>query len=96
MNAFRVWVRSTGTTCRVRVEGVENTRWLIGRLSQFYMFRQFVPMITEQNDSICTFDVPYNTSLTPPRFEKLLSDIHEVLLLKSPNAGAPGQAAFLA
>ena len=34
MNAFNVWLRFLRDICRVRVDEIENAKWLLDRLSQ--------------------------------------------------------------
>ena len=44
MNAFSVRVRPLDGTCQVRVDGIENTKWLIRRLGQFFVFKTAEPV----------------------------------------------------
>jgi len=82
MTAFRVWTQSLGGASRVRVDGNENARWLLSRLSQSFVFKSSEP-IREDRDG-CTFDVPYSSQTSRSIFERLLAAIPEVTLLSEP------------
>lgn len=82
MQRFRVWIRPLGEICRVRVEGLENTRWLLGRLGRAFVFKSCEPIQQEQDS--CSFQVPYDEQLSRAGFEKLLAAIPEVHLLLQP------------
>jgi hypothetical protein len=84
MNTFPVWLRPLGDFCRVRVEGMENARWLLGRLSQSFVFKTFEPFGETVGSSICSFQVPYNPPLSRSKFERLLAAIPELRVLKEP------------
>jgi hypothetical protein len=84
MDAFRVWVRSMGSASRVRVEGIENARWLLGRLSRSFVFKSSEPIHEERDTTCCTFRVPYGSHVSLLAFEKLLTRIPEVRLIPDP------------
>jgi hypothetical protein len=84
MNAFHVWVRPLGSVCRVRVDGVENTKWLLDRLSQSFVFKTSEPVNEEESSCHCTFRVAYDSQISRPKFERLLSAIPEVRLMVDP------------
>ena len=84
MNAFRVWIRSLGNASRVRVEGDENARWLLGRLSQSFVFKSSEPVRAARDPSCCTFRVPYGSQVSRDRVERLLATIPEVTLMTEP------------
>jgi len=84
MNTFRVWIRPLGTVCRVRVEGVENTEWLLDRLSESFVFKTSEPLTDVNGTSHRTFRVAYRPQMSRPRFEKLLAAIPEVKLMTDP------------
>lgn len=82
MKPFRVWIRPRGDFCHVRVDGIKNLQWLLGQLSQSFVFRTFEP-IGQLDDSLhCTFDVPCNPPLTLSSLRKLLTDIPQVQLMR--------------
>jgi hypothetical protein len=84
MNTFRVWIRPLGDDCRVRVDGMQNARWLLDRLSQWFVFKGSESIHDDEASSCSTFRVPYSSQLSRPRFEKLLTAIPEVKLMSDP------------
>ena len=84
MNAFHVWLRPLGDFCRVRVDGIENAKWLLDRLSQSLVFKTFEPFGELKGSSVCSFTVPYNPPLSRSKFEKMLVAIPEVKLMREP------------
>jgi len=84
MNVFRVWARSLGNASRVRVEGNENTRWLLARLSRSFIFKSSEPVCEEMDTAFCTFRVPYSSQVSRSILEKLLAAIPEVDLMLEP------------
>jgi len=81
MIAFRVWVQSLASASRLRVEGIENARWLLGRLSQSFIFKSSEPIREDPDGFCCTFDLPYSSQTSRPIFMRLLAAIPEVTLL---------------
>ena len=81
MNKFSVWVRPSGSKCRLRVDGLGNARWLLDRLGRSFVFKTADPMNEEDGTSCCTFQVAYNYQMSPRRLEKLLGGIPEVRLM---------------
>jgi len=84
MNAFRVWIRSLGDASRVRVEGSKNADWLLGRLSQSFVFKSSAPVLQERGNPCCTFEVFYGSQTSRSTFERLLGTIPEVTLMAGP------------
>jgi hypothetical protein len=84
MNSFRVWIRPGGDFCHVRVDGLENLRWLLGQLSQFFVFRTFEPIGKLVDSQHWTFDVPCNPPLTQAGLRNLLKAMPEVQLMREP------------
>jgi hypothetical protein len=80
MNAFQVWLRPLGDFCGVRVDGIQNAKWLLNRLSQSFVFKTFEPFGETMGSSMCTFQVPYNPPLSRSGLVKLLVAIPEVRL----------------
>ncbi len=62
MSTFRVWIRPLRSNCRVRVDGIGNAEWLLGRLGRSFVFKTAEPMNEEDGSSHCSFHVEY-----PPR-----------------------------
>lgn len=84
MTPFRVWIRYLGPSCRVRVDGLANTHWLLRRLTQSFVFKSAEPLAVADNSSIYNFCVPYTPPLTRSRLESLLAAIPEVQLMPEP------------
>ena len=84
MNTFRVWIRPLGDDCRVRVDGMQNARWLLNRLSQSFVFKSSEAIVDDEASSCSTFRVPYSSKSPRSRFEKLLAAIPEVKLMLEP------------
>jgi hypothetical protein len=68
-------------TCQVRVDGIENTRWLIHRLGQFFVFKTAEPVKEDEGSSCCTFRVADSPQISRHRFERLLGAIPQVKLM---------------
>ena len=81
MNTFHVWIRPTDGTCQVRVDGIENTKWLMHRLGQFFVFKTAEPVKEDEGSSCCTFRVAESSQISRHRFERLLGAIPEVKLM---------------
>jgi len=81
MNTFRVWVRPMDGNHQVRVDGIENTKWLIHRLGQFFVFKTAEPVRDDEGSSCCTFRVADTSQISRHRFERLLAAIPEVKLM---------------
>ena len=84
MKAFRVSIRRIDGASGVRVDGLENARWLLSRLSDFFVFKTSEPLNNMPNSSDYTFRVAHNSQMSGPRFEKLLAGIAEVKLMMEP------------
>jgi hypothetical protein len=81
MNAFRVWIRPLGDASQVRVEGNENVDWLLGRLSQSFIFKSSAPVLQEKGTPCCTFEVCYGSQTSRSTLERLVGGIPEVTLM---------------
>jgi len=82
MKTFRVWIRPLGDFCRFRVDGIDNAQWLLGQLSQSFVFRTFEPMGEMDGSTQCTFQVPCHGPMSPAVLQKLLRAIPEVQLMR--------------
>lgn len=83
-NAFRVWIRPLGSTCRIRVDGVGNAQWLLKRLGQSFVFKTAEPVNEEDDFPCCSFRVAYDSQMTRRGIERLLGGIPEVTLMTDP------------
>jgi hypothetical protein len=82
MRSLRVWVRRSGDFCQVRVDRSQDARRLLEVLSQSFVFKTFDPM--REEESFCSFLIPYNPPLSHALFVKLLAAIPEVRLMTEP------------
>ena len=82
MKAFHVWVTPLDYEYMVCVDGVDNAQWLLGQLAGSFVFRSARPIYHKESSSLCTFQVPRNSRLPFSRFQKLLSAMPEVNLLR--------------
>lgn len=84
MNPFRVWMRPLGHACRVRVDGITNTQWLLDRLGRSFVFKTAEPVCQDLSSSCCTFQVMYSSQMARRSLEKLLQAIPQVRLMVEP------------
>jgi len=81
MDRFRVWIRPMDASRQVRVDGIENAKWLIHRLGQLFVFKTAEPVKEDEGSSCCTFRVADSSYISRHRFERLLGAIPQVKLL---------------
>jgi len=84
MNSFRVCLRPLGETCRIRVEGILKSQWLLSRLGHGFVFKTAEPISEEDDSSYCSFRVAYSSQMSRGGLEKLLARIPEVVLMMDP------------
>ena len=84
MKRFHVWVRSLENSCRVRVDGVENGRWLLDQLGRAFVFKSCEPIHEDQASCSSIFRVSYNSLVSPSILRKTLAAIPEVQLMADP------------
>jgi len=84
MSRFSVWIRPLGSVCRVRVDGMQNARWLLHRLGQSFVFKSSESINDDEGSSRSTFHVPYSSRMSRSAFESLLAAIPEVTLMLDP------------
>lgn len=80
MNAFNVWLRFLRDICRVRVDGIENAKWLLDRLSQSGNVRISAQFSTLEKLSGLRFEVLLSPRFSRSEFVRLLAAIPEVNL----------------
>lgn len=80
MNAFRVWLRRSESASRLRVDGSENARWLLRRMSESFVFKTSEPMEDTSSSSGCTFRVAHTSQMSSAGLERLLARIPEIQL----------------
>jgi hypothetical protein len=84
MDRFQVWIHPMENACRVRVEGIQNAKWLLSRLSESFVFKSSEAIKDEWSYSYSIFNVLYTSQLSLSKFKKLLEFIPEVKLLLAP------------
>lgn len=84
MSAFRVWIRSLGSASRVRVEGLDNTEWLLVRLSRSFVFKSSEPLHEERDDGHFSFQIIHGSQVTRLSLERQLAAIPELTLMFEP------------
>lgn len=80
MKQVQVRTRPMGGVCRVRVDGLEQARWLLDWLSRSFVFKTCEPILEDANPLSCTFRVAYSSQVSPARLDSLLAAIPEVCL----------------
>lgn len=83
---IRVWVRSLGNSCRVRLESVEDARWILARLQERNALVGLSQMEIHATESGCRFQIPNATERTLATLETALGEIPGVELMLSPEA----------
>jgi hypothetical protein len=81
MDRFNVWIQPSEDVCGVRVDGLGNTKWLLDRLSQSFVFKSSEPINERDLFPCCTFRVPHTSQISSGGFAKLLGIIPEVKLM---------------
>lgn len=82
----RVWVRSLGNACRVRVEGVHNAEWLVDRLARTSALEGLDSVDLQPHGSICTFEIPNSIARTLASLETELAQMPGVELMLEPES----------
>jgi hypothetical protein len=82
----RVWVRSLGNACRVRVEGTGNAQWLVDRLAQTPALAGLEFVDVKPDGTTCTFRVPNSAERTLASLEQELAHIPGVQLMLEPES----------
>ena len=89
MKAFRVWLSRLDGASGLRVDGLENTTWLIRRLSDFFVFKTSEPLGEVVGSTDFTFRVADNSQMSGRRFTSLLAGIPEVKVILEAVPPAP-------
>ncbi len=79
---FFVRISSQGDLSRVRVDGIENTNWLLLQLSEGYVFRTFDPLIRVAGSTECIFSIPLNPPLSHYSLSRMLASFPFVMLVQ--------------
>ena len=78
-DAFKVWLRPLGDSCRIRIEGPENANWLRARLSQSFKTMKEINVV--EGSIYRSYRIDYIPSMTHSAFETVLSSIPTVRLM---------------
>lgn len=85
-SSIRVWVRSLGQSCRVRMESVEQARWVLERLEQKKALQGLREVEIHATEGGCQFEIPNASRGALATLESALGEIPEVDLMLSPEA----------
>lgn len=85
-DTIRVWVRSLGNSCRIRVEGLENTKSLVERLAQSPLMAGLESVDIEPHGSTATFHLPHSARWTLADLETEIAQIPGVRLMNEPES----------
>lgn len=80
----RVWVRSLGQSCRVRLENIEQARWVLARLQEKHALEGLSQLEIRTTEAGSLFEIPNATQRTLATLEAALGEIPEVELMLSP------------
>jgi hypothetical protein len=86
MKAFNVRISGMDSASRLRVEGLENTNWLLRRLSDYFVFKTSDPLLNVSDTSDYTFHVMHSSQITSRQFERILMGISEAKVIVEPQA----------
>jgi hypothetical protein len=95
MKAFNVLISRMDGASRIRVDGLDNTQWLLCRLSDLFIFKTSEPLYDIPNSSSYSFRVAHNSQMSGPRFEKLIASIAGVKVIMEPSDRASALGAAL-
>ena len=84
INLIRVWVRSLGNACRIRVEKEEYLRWLVERLSCNPLYAGLKTLDLGKAREKCLLQISNSESGSLLRLEEALSQIPGVQLMTEP------------
>jgi hypothetical protein len=84
MSPFQVWLRPLGDSCRVRVDGIGNTRWLLDHLERHPAIRAIGKLDVMVDDTVCSFYIQFHSSLSLQSFGRLVREVPEVRVMLEP------------
>lgn len=82
--SIRVWVRTLGNTCRVRVDKEEHLHWLVEQLSRDPEYTGLKKLDLDTAREKCLLHISYSESGSLARLEEALSQIRGVQLMTEP------------
>lgn len=84
--SVRVWIRTLGTSCRVRLQSQEKARWVLAQLHERNALAGLTEVEICSTESGCQFQIPNATQRTLATLEVALDQIPGVELMLSPEA----------
>ncbi|OYW18559.1 MAG: hypothetical protein B7Z55_10400 [Planctomycetales bacterium 12-60-4] len=84
MKTFQVWTRPLGAACRVRVDGIQNGRWLYSQLARSCGTGNCKPVRQTSDSNSFVFVVNFTSQMTSSALSTVLSRIPEVQLMTQP------------
>ncbi|MBI3463143.1 MAG: hypothetical protein HY000_08810 [Planctomycetes bacterium] len=81
MNKFQVAVSPQDNFCGVRVQGLENGRWLLDHLSRVFIFKSSDPLNEDPGGGTSSFRVSYSSQVSLSLLQKILGAIPQVVLI---------------
>ncbi len=79
---FKVWADSDGSVCRIRVEGVENAKWLLSYLSEKLPGPAFTEPSRIEDSSVVQFDVSATGQAPLWKIQKALIECPNITLMR--------------
>lgn len=86
MSRVRVWIRSLGPSCRVRLESAKQAQWVLAQLEEKKALEGLIEVAIQTTANGCLFEIPNASKRTLATLEAALGEIPEVELMLSPEA----------
>lgn len=87
-STVRVWVRTLGNSCRVRLESQEHGQWLLDRLKERNALECLGPVEIHATETGCRLLISNSDRKTLETLETALREISGVELMLSPEESA--------
>ncbi len=81
MSPFHVWLRPLGNSCRVRVDGIGNTRWVLDHLERHPAIRAIGSLDVMVDDTVCSFCIPFHSTLSSQTFDRMIREVPEAQVM---------------
>jgi hypothetical protein len=66
------------------VDGIGNARWLLDELGRHPAIRAIGKLDVIVDDTVCSFCIPFHSSLSSQTFDRLIGSLPEVRLMLEP------------
>ncbi len=83
---IRVWVRTLGNSCRIRLESQDHAQWLLAQLRERNALIGSDDVQIHPTDSGCRIQIPNAAERTLTTLETALREIPDVELMLSPES----------